>query len=198
MIPPVITEHKGDIGITALGAGAGALVGNYVYAKTPTKMVRQTIVDGVKKNVITNKYIDYAKKVSIKDVYKNMDPHVKRTWLESKIGIIKEQATNAKYVPDSSDRKMLQKTYDLGIKFLTDRQSVPLEDEILAKRGANAISYGRFAERRASVIKYAAILGLITLAGKKIFEKYNALKAENKTFKDLLPKSKSSEKLNWL
>ena len=63
MIPPVITEHKGDIGITALGAGAGALVGNYVYAKTPTKMVRQTIVDGVKKNVITNKYIDYAKKI---------------------------------------------------------------------------------------------------------------------------------------
>ena len=43
MIPPVITEHKGDIGIIAAGAGAGALLGNYAYTKTPTKMVRETV-----------------------------------------------------------------------------------------------------------------------------------------------------------
>lgn len=198
MIPPVITEHKGDIGIIAAGAGAGALLGNYAYTKTPTKMVRETVVDGVRKNVITNKYIDYAKKVSIKDAYENMDPHVKRTWLEGKLGIIKEQATNAKCIQNSTDRKLLQKTYDLGIKFLTDRQNVPMEDMVLAKRGANAISYGRFAERRASVVKFAAIGGLIALAGKKIVEKYNSLKAEDKSVKDLLPKADSFEKMNWL
>lgn len=194
MIPPVITEHKGDIGAMAAGAGAGVLLGTYAYTKLPTRMVRETVKDGVKKTVITNKYIDYAKKVSIKDAYKNMDPHVKRTWLEGKLGIIKEQATNAKYVPDSNDRKMLQKTYDLGIKFLTDRRNVPIEDEILAKRGANAISYGRFAEKRGTIVAFALAGSLIALAGKKIVEKYKELKAENKSFKDLLPNSNNSEK----
>ncbi len=196
MIPPVITEHKGDIGIVAAGAGAGALLGNYAYTKTPTKMTRQIVQDGVKKTVITNRYIDYAKKVSIEDAYKNMDPHVKRTWLEGKLGIIKEQATNAKYVPKSNDRRMLQKTYDLGIKFLTDRQNVPIEDEILAKRGANAISYGRMIERRNSIMLFAVIGGMVALAGKKIFEKYNEMKAENKSFGELLSNVANSEKTN--
>ena len=198
MIPPVITEHKGDIGIMAAGAGAGALLGNYVYQKTPTKMVRDVVVDGVNRTVITNKYIKYADKVSTSDIYRNIDPHVKRTWLKGKVAIVKEQATNAKYVSGSSDRKMLQKTYDLGIKFLTDRQNVPAEDAVLAKRGANVISYGRMAERRAFILGFATAFALVALAGKKIYEKYNELKANDSSIKEMLPKADSFEKMNWL
>ena len=196
MTPPIITEHKGDIGFMAAGAGIGAVAGNAAYKKTPSEMVKYIREDGNVRTYITNKYIDYAKKVSIKDCYSQVDPHTKRQWLKEKISAIKKQAATAKNAPNSDERKLLQKTYDLGIEFLTNRKNVPVEDEMLAKRGANAISYGRKVEKHKYIAKYALIGALIALAGKKIYEKYNELKLEGKSFKDILPKKDELNKNN--
>ena len=197
MTPPIITEHKGEIGFITAGAGIGAIAGNAAYKKAPSEMVKYIREDGNAGAYITNKYIDYAKKVSIKDCYNQVDPHTKRQWLKKKVDTVKKQAATAKSTPNSDERNLLQKTYDLGIEFLTNRKNVSAEDEILAKRGANAILYGRKVEKHKYIAKYALIGALIGFAGKKIYEKYKELKFEGKDFKDILPKKDELNKNNW-
>ncbi len=187
MIRAFVKEHRGDICCTAAGAAAGALAGNCVYKNTPAKMVR-LVQDGAnKREIITDKFVNYAKKVSIKDFYDHVDPHTDRNWLENKISIIKRQAAAAKANPKGFERKQFQKIYDLGVKFLTDRQSVPGEDAVLAKRGANAIVCGRKIEKRNCVVSCALIGGAALFAVKKLYDKYKSSKESGKSLEDLIP-----------
>lgn len=178
MLPSFIGEHKQDAGIFAAGAGAGALIGREVYKHTPTGMTRIVIEEGKKKEYITNRFINYARDVSKKDIFSTIDPHTERSWVKHKLETINKTASRAKTNPKGGERWQFQKIYNLGIKFMTDRKEVAKEDLGLAKRGANAIYHGRATEKRNTIAICAAALGILCLAAKKGIEKYKELKSE--------------------
>ncbi len=176
MLPPVIGEHKADIGLAACGAGAGAYIGKKLYKNVPTKMVRY-VQEGTKvKEVITDDFINYAKKVSEQDLFSRIDPHTERSYLTHKLETIKKNASRAKTNPKGPERWQFQKIYDLGVQFMTNRGGISKDDIGLAKRGANAIYYGRKIEKSGVIAKCAIIGGLIGIGIKNGISKFRDYK----------------------
>lgn len=188
MLPSPIREHKTEIGLAAAAGGLGALAGGQVYKVTPDKMIRYVEEGGRKKAYITDKFINYAAKVSKKDLFNQIDPHTERSWIKQKLEIIGKNASKAKTNPKNGERWHFQKIYNLGIKYISNRGDVAKEDIGLAKRGANAIYYGRAVEKRNTQLACAAICATAALLIKKGIEKYKEYKAEGKNVKDFLPK----------
>lgn len=188
MLPSVVREHKTDIGLAAAAGGLGALAGNQIYKVTPDKMIRYVEEGGRKKAYITNRFIDYAAKVSKKDLFSQIDPHTERSWIKQKLEIINKNASKAKTNPKNGERWSFQKIYNLGIKYISDRGDIAQEDLGLAKRGASAIYHGRAIEKRNTQFACAAICAAAALLIKKGIEKYKECKAEGKDIKDFLPK----------
>ncbi len=172
MIPAIIGENKPEAFTFAIGAGAGAYAGSQIYKTTPDKMTVTILKDDKKVKLVTDKFIDYARKVAEKDVFSAIDPHTERNWINEKLGIIRRATSRAKINPKGPEREQFQKIYDTGVLFLTARDEVHPEDIGLARRGANAITYGNKVAKRNIMLVCALAVGTFLLAGKKFLENF--------------------------
>lgn len=183
MIPSFIGEHKAECGLTAAGLGLGAIAGREIYKKTPSLMTKTVYENGKQTTTITNRFIDYVVSSYKKDLYSNINPHTERSWLNKQISIMKETAYDAKANP-AANKWRFQQIYDLGVDYLTGRKRINPEDMGLAKRGANAISYGRKLEKAQTIGACAIITGAMFLLGKLAYDKIKNIKNNNKTQKN--------------
>lgn len=175
MTSSFIGDHKADIGLASIGAGVGAFAGKQIYNYVPTKMVRY-VQEGKKTTpYVTDRFIKYAESVSLKDLYSHIDPHTDRSWLNTTKETIKKNALKAKANPKGGERWQFQKIYNLGVKYMTQRGDISKQDLGLARRGANAIYYGRKVEMRNWMVGCAAIGFGAVLLIKKGLEKYKEL-----------------------
>jgi len=180
MITSFIGEHKTECGLTAAGLGLGAIAGREIYKRTPSLMTKTIYENGKQKTTITNRFIDCVVNSYKKDLFSNIDPHTERSWLNKQVSIMKDSAYDAKANP-AANKWRFQQVYDLGMDYLTGRKRISPEDMGLAKRGANAITYGRKLEKAQTIGACAVLTGALFLFGKLAFDKIKNIKNTKKT-----------------
>lgn len=179
MITSHIFEHKTEYGLGAISCGIGAFVGSKVYKSMPSDLVKSVYKNGKQQDDITNKFIDCVVKSYKKDLYSKVETNTPKDWYKKQIETMKASANSAK--ADPANKWTFQKIYDLGVDFLNGKKIINSEDTGLAKRGANAILYGRKVQKAKTVLTGAILACGIFALGDLAVKKFK----NNKHEKDL-------------
>lgn len=169
MIVSNIFEHKTELGLGAIGCGLGAFIGNRIYKNTPSNLVNTVYSNGKNKDLITDHFINCVVSSYKKDLFSRVDAHTERSWFQNQIAIMKKSALEAK--ADPSNRWHFQQIYDLGSDLLSGK-IINSEDIGLARKGADAISYGRKLQKTKMITAGMLIVGGIFVLGGFVANKF--------------------------